>query len=201
MESALIRACCAGLATMSARITNVVTLCEGIEDATFLRYFLQLTGRLIEGKPVREVFNRGSGDGKQFVRQAYPQELQAARIRCHQASFLLVVMTDADTDSVVQRRSTLEEECIKQGVNGKLANEPVAIFIPRRNLETWVSYLEGETVNETDLYHKLDTPSALKQLVAKLVKMCQANVLEPDAPESLELSCVEYARVRKLLHA
>lgn len=41
--------------------------------------------------------------------------------------------------------------------------ETIAIFVYKRNIETWIHYLERKIVNEEDTYAKLDKNEAASQ--------------------------------------
>lgn len=68
------------------------------------------------------------------------------------------------------------------------------MFIPTWNVETWLAYLSGETVDEANKsYPKLPRARDCKPLVEELFKMCQAGALRQPAPASLVDACQEYA--------
>ena len=70
-----------------------------------------------------------------------------------------------------------------------------AQVIPTRSIETWLHYLDGHTVNETDRYPPLKRPSDCKAHVRALVEMCTARGVREPAPPSLAAACEEYGRV------
>jgi len=90
----------------------------------------------------------------------------------------------------------LKAACSEAGVPFRTAEERVALAIPRRNIETWLAYLRGEEVNETDAYPKYDDESECRNEVAKLDEMCRKQKLEPDPPPpSLVIGCQEFKRI------
>ena len=90
----------------------------------------------------------------------------------------------------------LKAACSEAGVPFRTAEERVALAIPRRNIETWLAYLRGEEVNETDAYPKYDDESECRNEVAKLDEMCRKQKREPDPPPpSLVIGCQEFKRI------
>ena len=68
----------------------------------------------------------------------------------------------------------------------------VVLTVPRRNIETWLAYLAGATVNETDSYPRLNRPSDCKPHVRALADMCTTGELRVPAPPSLVAACDEF---------
>ena len=64
-----------------------------------------------------------------------------------------------------------------------------------RNIETWLAYLNGATVDETTSYPKLEKPGQCKSHVRQLSDMCGRQELRAPAPPSLTAACVEYRNV------
>jgi hypothetical protein len=106
----------------------------------------------------------------------------------------LVVLTDADIKAVSQRRRELEEVLDIGGQGRREAVERIAIFIPKRNVETWIHYLMGETVNETDVYRKLPLESDCKPFVARAAAKSEYR-LTADVLPSLRAACGELTRI------
>ena len=72
----------------------------------------------------------------------------------------------------------------------------VLICVPTWKIETWLAYLKGETVDETNKnYDKLPRPRECQPMVDELVVMCRERTLRPPAPASLEDTCTNYRRV------
>ncbi|MBD2385503.1 hypothetical protein [Cylindrospermum sp. FACHB-282] len=79
-------------------------------------------------------------------------------------------------------------------------DERIAIFVPKRNIETWIHYLQGETVNETDAYTKFRKNEAIcKPGVEQLVTQCSQGNLDENVPPSLQAACGELQRLLPLL--
>ena len=132
-----------------------------------------------------------SGAGDQYVRDKYPEQLDAIRKR----NGILVVMIDGDNYSIAERLKQLNDACTQSGVSPRNTSDKVAVFIPKRNIETWLAYLDGERVNETDRYPRLERERECQRHVGVLEQMCSEGKLRTPAPESLETACREYNNV------
>ena len=172
--------------------SEIVVICEGSVDATFVRTFLRKRGYK------RNVhflsYPQGKGCGEQFVRKNYPVELKALRRWKNKG---LLVMLDADAGSVENRMRQLDEACDSVGVERRRNQEPVAFIVPKRNVETWLVYLHGGVWGEEEDYKKSVNDDLAKGAARKLHDMCYKDqkLLEP-APDSLKKSCDEWRRVR-----
>jgi hypothetical protein len=67
----------------------------------------------------------------------------------------LVVVVDGDAKDALARETQLAEIVMKAGQEPRKASERVAIFVPARNIETWLAYLDGQDVDETTPYPRL----------------------------------------------
>ena len=133
----------------------------------------------------------GAGAGDQFVRDNYPEQLDAIRRR----NGILVVMIDSDNYSIAERLKQLNDACTQKGVSRHKPSGKVVIFVPSRNIETWLAYLDGERVNEADRYPRLERERECRRHVDALKQMCAEGKLRTPAPESLETACREYNNV------
>lgn len=176
---------------MSTRRVKIVLLCEDSQHEAFIRRFLKGMGyNTRELRVEKSPSGRGAAD--QYVRNRFPKELKAYRDRSHRAASALIAMIDADGNEVQGRISELKQECQSEGVPFREPGEAVAIAVPRRNIETWIHYLNAEQANETDVYSKLDIERGCKPAVIKLVHLCKSTGLEEDAPSALAEACDEY---------
>ena len=114
----------------------------------------------------------------------------------------MMALTQVCLHNNPQRTSSYSERSIekvkkspflkKQGVTVRSANEPILHLIPARNIETWLAYLRGETVDERAIYPKLARERDCVPMVHTLKAMCDAGKLREPAPSSLVRACVEY---------
>lgn len=181
---------------MSQRRVQIVILCEDRQQEVFARYFLQKRGFTLDKNVRIETCRKGAGE--QFVRESYPVEVKAFRSRNY-LSGMLVVLIDADTKTVEERLRQLDDALTVDAQKIRQQNEAIAIFIPKRNIETWIHYLQGETVDEQTEYSKfLKNESACKPCVENLVNQCYQGIDE-NAPPSLQAACRELQRLLPFL--
>ena len=173
---------------------DVVILCEDRQQEVFARHFL--TGCGVQPRRIRaKVCPSGKMSGEQFVRQEYPKEVKTYRSRSAYLKIGLTVVTDADVKSVAEKLRELEDALEGDGQGRRQSAERIAVFIPKRNIETWIHYLQGEVVNEVDAYSKLlgregDCKPSVRQLAGKP----RYNLTE-DVPQSLREACHELQRL------
>lgn len=176
---------------MSPRRVKIVLLCEDNQHEAFTRRFLKGMGW--NTREIRvEKSPAASGAAEQWVRITFPKELRIYRSRKNKAGSALIVMIDADDKSVQERIAELESECNSQQLEFRTGDEAVAILVPKRNIETWIHYLNGNRANEEDAYPKLSREKGCKPSVDALISLCRTAGLSPDAPNSLSMACNEY---------
>jgi len=175
---------------------RIILLCEDSQTDVFVRRFLR--HRRIRGRDITTYpLPAGQQSGEQWVRERYPRQLKAIRRR---SGVCLITVIDADTLSASERRDQLQAECESQGIPPAQPDDPVLVFVPRRNLETWLAYLEGKEVNERDSYPKLKREGDCARHANELVRMCRKEQrLREPAPRSLHEACEEYARLTTIL--
>jgi hypothetical protein len=200
---------------MNKTRVKITLLCEDTQHAVFVRYFL-----VERGFNKRDIYTvplpvGQSGSKEQFVRETYLSEVrkyrQAINIKKNNqkenskrmTSIALVVMTDADNLSVQQRINQLSSVLKENDLPDRQREEAIAVFIPKRNIETWIAHLRGENVNEEDnkTYNKLPKESDCKPQVEDLADRCQQQeLLETNILPSLKIACQEFQRLLPLLN-
>ncbi|MCP4756060.1 MAG: hypothetical protein GY866_34800 [Proteobacteria bacterium] len=177
---------------MSIRRVKIVLLCEDSQHEAFTRRFLKGMGWNTRELRV-EKSPSGGGAAEQWVREKFTTELKAYRQRRTRAASALISVIDADLRTVNDRINEFENECIENTTPFRTPNEAVAILVPKRNIETWSHYLDGEQVDEVNAYPKLDRERGRKPGVDELLKLCRTPTgLEPNAPSALAMACNEY---------
>jgi len=177
-----------------SRYSEIVILCEDRQQEVFVRHFLVSCGIHRHRIRVRP-HPQGRGAAEQYVREQYPLEVREYRRRRQRLNIGIVVMIDADARSVSERFDELEDELIRVSPPGRQANERIGLFIPRRNIETWIHYLQGELVNEIDEYPKFSgNEAACRPHVAELAER-RHEPLRENAPASLRTACDELPRI------
>ena len=165
---------------------KITVLCEDKQHASFIRRFFKKRNRRIHA-----VLKSGAGAGDQFVRDNFPEQLDAVRKR----GGVLVTMVDSDRYDIEERQKQLNRACEQRNVLPRNSNDKVAVFVPMRNIETWLAYLNGDPVNETDSYPRLERERDCRKQADALVQMCDKGKLNSPAPTSLEAACREYRNV------
>ena len=181
---------------MAKKTAKLVILCEDLQQAVFAKHFFKRHG--FNTKKMRfEIGPKGKGAGEQYVRTQYAEEVKLYRQTSSYSpvgSYLIVVI-DADKLTVSQRLNQLDSALKDDGQPKRQANEKIAIFVPKRNIETWIHYLMGEKVDEQKAYAKLAREGDCEPYIKKLVsKICPLGLPE-DAPLSLKLACDELQRI------
>jgi hypothetical protein len=134
----------------------------------------------------------GRGSGEQYVRERFPGELTAYRTKANHLRSGLVVVIDADKKTVEERVREFEAACKDKAVAPRQKKEKVLFVIPKRNIETWLAYLRGETVDEEKKFPKHEYESRCHAEADKLDAMCKAGELDQVPPPSLEQCCEEF---------
>lgn len=176
---------------MSRRV-QLVLLCEDNQQEAFLRrFFVAMGWKSRDFRVTKSPSGRGSA--AQFVREHFPDELTAYRRQQSRVNVALVVMQDGDTEGVEKRLTVLDAACREKGIDPRQPGERVAIFVPTWCIETWLAYLDGETVDEARKdYPRLPRERDCAPHVNVLVEMCHYKSLRDPAPRSLEMACKEY---------
>jgi hypothetical protein len=181
---------------MSSRRAKIIILCEGAEDYYLARDALMRMGwkkRMFESR----ICPAGKQAGEQFVRQKYPGEVRAQRTS---KGSMLLVCTDADGKEVSERVRQLDTALKAAGERPRGRREGVALWIPSRNLETWVYlYAHGGPVNELINYkgYKYKLQEADFQVAARrLGDDLKRRVAPSRTCPSLARAFVETDRIR-----
>lgn len=181
---------------MNRRIKMVV-LCEDKQQEVFARHFLKKRG--FTGNIRYIVCPGGSQSGEQFVKLRYPLEVKEYRKQANYLSVGLVVLIDADKKTIQERLQQLDDALIANEQPLRQPDERIAIFVPKRNIETWIHYLQGENVDEEQEYTKLIKQSDCKPYLDQLVNQCSQGNLDKNAPSSLQTGCGELQKILPLL--
>lgn len=165
-------------------------LCEDKQHRVFVRRFLLKMGWRDHQVRIRTA---GPGDGSavQYVRNQFGAELKEHLSR--HVSQALMVMVDADYRSVRERVAEFDSQCKKHGLPKR--PDGVLVFVPKWNIETWLEYLAGKTVDESNRdYRPSSRKSDRARHVDALVEMCRSRELRQPAPDSLTAACIEWQR-------
>ncbi|WP_155893592.1 hypothetical protein [Cystobacter fuscus] len=181
---------------MSSRRVQVVVLCEGLKDYNFARRCLVRCGwRPDQIAP--KVSPAGGGSGFTFVLERYAVEVRENR-KGHMARALLVLV-DADTEPEGGREKALDKRLRDADQEPRKKGERIALWVPKRQLETWIHFLtHGKADEETDYKREHGRRSPEYKPAAERF----AHLLEKRRPlpsnvmPSLKKAAVEFERIR-----
>lgn len=183
---------------MTENTPRAVVLCEDRSHWHFIRSYL-----IERGWNSRQVTSRiappGKDSAEKWVIDQYPRELQAYRAK-YRENLVLIVMIDGDKFGLSARLDKLEQQrkADQPDIDPKAKGWRVGVFVPCRNLETWMAFLNGENVDETKDY-KFGMKEAGRNKAAQiLVSMCRSGwPMDREVPASLLAACAEWSRLEK----
>jgi len=121
-----------------------VLLCEDVDHVRFVRELLKsIPGDFEKQDPNTD------GQGEQFVRETFPNEVQTLRSKSYQRRLSLIVVIDADRNSLNERTQQLEQSLREQGIPPINDNEPILLVIPKWCIETWVVFFKHGNADES----------------------------------------------------
>ncbi len=117
----------------------------------------------------------GRGSAEHWVRASFVRETSIYRAR--QAKTALIVMIDADINTVQDRLIQLDQALKDNGKPALDRSERIARLIPKRNIETWILNLNGGSVNEETDYKKsvLDWNASIRTAAEALHKLARSR--------------------------
>ena len=181
------------------RGVRVIILGEDHRQVSFVRRVLMLLGfdrRNLFARPVPD----GKGAGECWVRNDYPKQVALQRSKgSYQQGLSLVVSIDADKKSIGERRQQLDKAVKDNQMDKRGKDEPIAIWTPNRNIETWFKYFAGEDVDEeTDYKLKVKKPN-LKQAAEGFVGEFRRFQNDPYRVQTLPSLLAAYEDTIRLL--
>ena len=170
------------------RRVQMVLVCEDKQHHVFARRLIKKMNWNVSQLRI-EVAPAGSGAADQFVRVRYPRELKELR-----QGVVLLLMLDGDAKGLTGRIQELDDARKEAGLAAP-NRDRVFVFVPTWNIETWLEYLDGNTVDETRSdYPRLKRERECQRHVDELASMCRAHELRDPAPGALLAACEEYER-------
>ncbi len=172
-------------------------LCEDIQSRSFINAVLSEQG-ISARKVICNSIPCGEGCGEAAVRRDFPKEIQRLNATSYNKQ-VLIVCTDADKYTIDERKSFLDKEVKSQGVQWDKQNAPIMVWIPKRQIETWIHALNHESVDENMTFPHSGKPVSCKEQAKKFSMYCQDLIeLEPSALNSMIESKNEYNRICRL---
>lgn len=119
----------------------VIVLAEDQRQRQFIYRFLKNAG--IRSDQIRVLISpSGRGSAEQWVRENYAVQVAKCRARTVHADTGMIVLLDADLQSVSERLAGLDSALISAGQNPIDRNrDSIACLIAKRNIETWIFFL------------------------------------------------------------
>ena len=172
------------------RSSQIFILCEDTTHYHFANKkcfeLLGFNSRKITGKYNPK--GRSVGSGAVFVREHYKKELKAFHSKATYLDYVLVVIIDDDTKDHVQNLFDYYQP---------LPNEKVLIFSPKRNIESWFYYADGNSIDENEDYKKHYKNAKPTEYAKKLKnEICINGGLPENVPSSLHHACDELKRLK-----
>ena len=184
-----------------AKPSLVVVLVEDGRHQNLVRAYLKRDGlyghslRFLKSPPA-------GGSGEQWVREHFPLEVNAYRLRQARAESRLIVVIDADTRTVQERFSQLDSALKSENIAPvRLTTERIARLVPRRNVETWLLVLSecsNSRINEKTNYKQTrnDWEDLIKPSAERLYRWTRPNSTVPNTCiGSLKVGIVELRRL------
>lgn len=172
-------------------------LCEDKLTHCFIRRFLISQG--VNSRKINALPLPAAGCGEQYVRTQYPKQLSYLRSTSY-ISNVLVVAIDADFNTCIERQKQLDEACGDAGVDKCTAKDKLLLFVPKRNIETWIKHFDGVAVDEEHDYahflngHESDCYNAADKMADEFSSPSFSSVLS-----SLQFAYQEYTKLVKLI--
>ena len=170
---------------MAKRHADITILCEDRAHANFVRHYLKKRG--FNNRQLRPVPWDGSGSGQQFVLQKYATEVKAYRSQANHLSLGLITVIDADRQEVRNVQQRLERQLQDANIENREADEHIALLVPKRNIETWIVYLQGTPVDEESEYKQHSLAKNYKQAGITLDEQLGQQP-RADCPQSLQMA-------------
>jgi len=175
---------------------KVTILCEDLLAATVVRRLLIARGFAKRNIYVHDLPS-GAGAGSQFVHDAYPTAVRAVR-RGHVAASL-VVHTDADNRSVQERHADLATALAAAAEPARAPNEPIALIVPKWEIDTWVHHARGNAVVESTAYTSAkihsEEAAAADDVIGVLLPLWEGTAVAPAHLPSIATAVGELGRL------
>ncbi len=136
------------------------------------------------------------GDASKFVRAEYPKEIAFLRSRSYQPNRLLITMIDADRHAVEQRNKQLDRELKQKELAPRSSQDRVFVLVPKRNVDTWIWFLNDNDVNEADDYKSSVKREHCRHAPEELCELRKSGWdFRAGTPPSLIAGCAELRNI------
>lgn len=172
---------------MTKQKPQIMILCEDKSHLHFIKGYCEEAGWSPRSFISQVYCPEGTQSAEQFVREEFARTLRTLRSKHGQGrNVILLIMIDSDKYQVHERIQRLQQ------VEKRKTGEPVAIIVPKRNIQSWIAFLDGKLENEEIDYKNVygrGTPNG--EFGRRLRKRCEGG----DAalfPASLSDACEEW---------
>ncbi len=188
---------------MASRKVRFDVLAEDANTARFAERVLREFG--FTRRDIRVQSFQGSGSGKQWITTNYPRFVKEFRSRNYQKNLMLIVITDADEQTIEHRAQQLDASLRNSDLKQRDNTDQVVLWIPRWHIETWYLYFNGFDVVETKRYkdqfkkHIGKEALKLKTCHGGFVGECRKFKPSPDTLQSLPSLLTAYEESQALV--
>lgn len=165
---------------------QIIILCEDKAHYHFMKGYCEAAGW-----KSRQLFPDlcppGSQSAEQWVRQRFEQTLRSFRSMHGQGrNICLMIMIDADRFSPEERKSQLQQNIQRE------SNEPVGIFVPKRNIQSWMAWIDGNYTNEDTDHKNAYQKKSPNSLYGKKLRAICIKPNSKELPPSVQDACREW---------
>ena len=167
---------------------QVFILCEDTVHYHFTKKYFELLG--FNSRNIRGEYNpkgRSVGSGAKYVQDNYQKQLKAFHSKINHLESILVIVIDDDTKEHIKKLHQIYP---------RLHDEKVLIFSPKRNIESWFYYIDGNFIDEFTDYKNNYRNAKPTEFAKKLKNEICINGLPENAPSSLHHACHELNRLK-----
>ena len=129
---------------------RITILAEDNRTYSFCLKIAMKLGIQKERKKFAPVTIPRSDAGYTWLFREYPEFVRKHRARTTSVAF--VVAVDSDKMSHAERVRELDKKLEEAKLEKRKEDEAIVLVIPKRNIETWIMYFSGETVDEKKDY-------------------------------------------------
>ncbi len=140
--------------------------CEDRAHEVFVRRLLEERFRVHRKAIHFNVAPKGHGSAAKWVLDQYPGIRGEARVKTSQGRLGFLVVVDGDVEGVSVRMKHLHPGPHQ---DDRASGDRIAILVPTWSIETWVLWLSGRTVNETQSHKTTLDPDGFRDLVPKAI--------------------------------
>jgi hypothetical protein len=99
------------------------------------------------------------GAAEQWVRSQYAREVNVCRRKSSSQRVTLLILVDGNTRGIAYRQHQLQRSLEQSNREARTSDESIIHWIPTRNIETWVAFLQCEPTDESSDYSSLVRPA------------------------------------------